>query len=99
MKKIGRLVFKPNKAFWGVERLSFVIYKNKGNYFVRVYEKNKALKKLLDWASGRMGRIDLGYMMKMVNNKKYCGGKITINTLPKEVMDRANKELILENLR
>ena len=95
MKKIGRLVFKPNKMFWGVERLSFVIYKNKKDYLVYVYEKNKGMKKLLDWQH----EITLGYMVRLVNNKRYYGGKITINTLPKEIIDRANKELILENLR
>jgi len=95
MKRMGRIVFKPNKMFWGVERLSFIIYKNKKDYFAKVYEKNKALKKLLDWGH----KIELGYMMKMINNKKYSGGKITINTLPKEVMDRVNKEIILERLK
>ena len=98
MKKIGRLVFKPKKIFWGVERLSFIIYKNKKDYFVRVYEKNEGRKKPLDWGKG-IHQINLGYMMRMINNKRYDGGKITINTLPKEVIDRANKELILENLR
>ncbi len=96
MKKIGRLVFKPKKIFWGVERLSFIIYKNKKDYSVRVYEKNEAQKKLLEWETHE---ITLGNMIMMINNKRYCGGRITINTLPKEIMDRANKELILENLR
>lgn len=95
MKKIGRIVFKPNKSFWGVERFSFVIHKNKKDYFVRVYEKNEARKKLLDWGH----KIDLGYMMAMINNQKFGGGKMTINTLSKEVMGRANKELILWSLK
>lgn len=41
MKKIGRLVFKPRKIFWGVERMSFIVYKNKGEYLIKIREKQQ----------------------------------------------------------
>ena len=97
MRLIGRLVFKPKEIFWGVERMSFKIYKNKGEYIVRIWEKNIGLKKLHFYnIKEEYGLLDM--VKIMARSEKRHGGKITINTLPKEVMDRAKKELIIKRL-
>lgn len=95
-KKVGRLVFKPTKIIWGTERMSFVVYKNKDKYLVNIKEKLVDLKKLHDWGIHKWGLVD---MMKIISDKGKRRGRITINTLPKEVMERANKELILDRLK
>ncbi len=98
MKLIGRLVFKPRKIFWGAERMSFKVYRDKGEYLVKIWEKHIGLKKLLPYVTGKWGLLD---MMKLISRseRKNGKGRITINTLPKEVMNRAKKELILYNLK
>lgn len=98
MKKVGRLVFKPANIFWGVEKMSFAVYKNKGEYLVKIWEKQKGRKIPFYWGARKWGLAD---MMSIINQseRKNGKGRITINTLPKEVMDRANKELILEKLK
>lgn len=96
MKKVGRLVFKPTKIIWGTERMSFVVYKNKDKYSVNIREKLVDIKKLHDWGRSKWGLID---MMRIISDRGKRRGRITINTLPKEVMDRANRELILYKLK
>lgn len=99
MKKIGRLVFKvtkPNKKDWNIG-FNFLVYKDKGKYFVKVREKLKEFKKLHSWG-GMVGLIDMMILISR-SRKRNESGKITINTLPKEVMDKANRELILDRLK
>ena len=98
MKKIGRLVFKitkPTKKDWNIG-FSFIIYKNKGEYFVKASERINRFGKNHIWTR----KIELLEMMILINHsrKRNGSGKITINTIPKEVMDKANRELILHRL-
>ncbi len=99
MKLIGRLVFKPREIFWGVERMSFKVYRNKEEYIVRIWEKNIGWKKLHFYnpIKKEYGLLDM--VKIMARSEKRHGGRITVNTLPKEIMNRAKKELILHNLK
>lgn len=99
MKKIGRLVtkiVKPTKQNWN-KGFSFIVYKNKGEYFIEVSEKMKG-GKIHSWGKEKYPLSD---MVVLIDNseKRNKGMKITINTLPKEVWERANRELILHRLK
>ena len=71
-----------------------MVYKDGDEYLVRIWERTEGIKNLHFWGTGKWGLID---MMKIINRKS--GGRITINTLPKKIMERARKELILDRLK
>lgn len=112
MKIVGRLVFKPDKDSWagkswegesgkGTERFSFIIYKKKGKYPVTIKEIFYGTKKTHTWnrpfkSKGKLVGGDLEEMIDVIGRGK---GRITINTLPKDVKEKVNREIILRRLK
>ena len=112
MKKIGRLIFKPDKDSWsgksikgeigkGTERFLFVVYKKKDKYLVSIKEKFYGINKIHTWnrpykSKGMSIGGDLKEMISVIGRGK---GKITINTLPKDIKEKVNREIILYKLK
>lgn len=112
MKRIGRLVFNPDKdsfegKSWkgeigkGTERFSFIIYKEKGKYLVSIKEKFYGTNKIHTWNRPiKSNRIFVGGNIKeMTSIIGRSKGKITINTLPKDIKEKVNREIILYKLK